>query len=178
MGFWSAMSKLLGDRWVLKHGAAPSREWRRLLARYATGTPGELAARIVKQLQPNGRGEVWPPEMADVIAMARPRPEDFGLPTVSEAYRDATHGRWSRHPVVYEAARRVGTFELRNQPEQRSRQAFEREYSEVCGEWMAGSRFEIPQAPRLERKAPAKAREEVAREHIARMRQVVGGGAA
>ncbi len=176
MGFWSAMSKLLGDRWVLKHGAVPSREWRRLLARYATGTPGELAARIVKQLQPNGRGEVWPPEMADVIAMARPRPEDFGLPTIGDAYRDATHSRWGRHPVVFEAARRVGTFELKNRAEAKSRPDFEREYADVCAEWMAGARFEMPTAPRVEHK-PVVASKETALEHIAMMKRMIGGAA-
>lgn len=175
MGFWSAMSRLLGDRWVLKHGAVPSREWRRLLARYATGTPGELAARIVKQLQPNARGEVWPPEMADVIAMARPVPADFGLPTVLDAYRDAVHSRWGRHAVVYEAARRLGTYELRHWTEQKSRPAFEREYAHVCQEWMAGARFDAPVATQIEHQKPQKATPETASHYLARMRAVVGG---
>lgn len=168
------MGKLLGTRWVSKHGAGPSVEWQRLLARFASMDPEEVASRIVGRLKPNDRGEVWPPEMADVIAMAQPKPEDFGLPTVSEAYRDAVHGRWNRHPVVYEAARRVGTFELRNWTEQRSRPAFEHEFDEVCSEWMAGKRFEAPRAERLERKPPVRARAEVAKDHIEQMRAMVG----
>lgn len=143
--FWIAMTALLGSRWVTKHGEEPTEEWIRLLARFAHLNPREVAANIVRQLKPNGRGEVWPPEMADVIVMLTPKPEDFGLPAVGDAYRDAAHRRWGRHPVVYETARRVGVFELRTEP--RTRQAFEAEYAEVCAEWMAGARFEGPTPP-------------------------------
>lgn len=150
--FFIAIVKLLGQRWVSKHGAVPSREWQRLMARFSHLNPEEVASRLVARLKPNDRGEVWPPEMADVIVMCQPKPEDFGLPTVSEAYRDAVHGRWQRHPVVYETARRVGTFELRNHSEARSRPDFEREYAEVCAEWMAGQRFQAPKTEQLEHK--------------------------
>lgn len=171
------MTKLLGQRWESKHGAVPTREWQRLLARFAHESAEQIASRIVSRLQPNGRGEIWPPEMADVIAMCQPKPEDFGLPTVNEAYRDAVHGRWSRHPVVYEAARRVGTFELRNHSEARSRPEFEREYAEVCVEWMAGRRFEGPklnpeaQLPLQPKQRPTP--EEV-RARCEEMRRVIG----
>lgn len=177
MAFWLAMTKLLGDRWVNKHGVSPSKEWRRLLGRRGAFTPGELAARIVRQLQPNTRGEVWPPELADVIVMLTPKPEDFGLPTVLDAYRDAVHSRWGRHPVVYAAANRVGTFELSRWPEKQSRPAFEREYTQVCQEWMAGKRFDPPAAQQLEHQPPQKADPETAARHLAEMRRMVGGAA-
>lgn len=174
--FWAAMATLFGARWIAKHGDAPSGEWQRLLARFAGMDPQALVARIAKQLKPNDRGEVWPPEMADVIAMCQPTPEEFGLPTVNEAYRDATHSRWTRHAVVYEAARRVGTFELRTVAEAKSRPAFEREYAEVCAEWMAGARFEAPKAPRLEqRKSSREGNQEAYQQHLAARRQILGG---
>lgn len=173
--FWEAMVTLFGSRWLAKHGDTPSQEWQRMLARYATENPAAIAARIARQLKPNARGEVWPPEMIDAVAMCQPTPEELGLPSVGQAYRDATHSHWGRHPVVYEAARRVGTFELRTVAEARSRPEFEREYAEVCAEWMAGARFEAPQRVQIEAAPPRKASPEEVAEHLAALRAIVGG---
>lgn len=170
-----AIVKLLGQRWVSKHGANPSREWQRLLAPVAHHSPELMAARLVQRLTPNARGEVWPPEMADVIVMLQPKAEDFGLPTVDQAYRDAAHLRWSRHPVVYETARRVGVHEVRT--EARSRPAFEREFAEVCGEWMAGKRFESPRrdpSEQLPMHRKRKLTAEEARARIEDLRRAIG----
>lgn len=174
--FWEAMVTLFGTRWIAKHGDTPSPEWQRMLPRYAAENPKAIAARIARQLKPNGRGEVWPPEMVDAIAMCRPTPEEFGLPSADEAYRDACHHRWGRHAVVYATAERVGVAEVRS--DARARPQFEREYERVCAEWMAGARFERPQLVQIEQRPPVKASKETAQEHIAKMRRLVGGGAA
>jgi hypothetical protein len=93
----------------------------------------------------------WPPSPAEFAKLCRASAADHGLPTVSEAYRAATHNRWI-HPVVYEAARRVGVFELANRSEARSRPEFEREYAAVCTEFMAGNTFAPAPVPAVEHK--------------------------
>lgn len=134
---WIAMGKLLGTRWVIKHGTTPSIEWQRLLARFVDFNPEELAGRIVEQIKPNAQGEVWPPEMADVIAMCKPHPQDFGLPTAEQAYRAANHLRWT-HPAVYETARRLGVNDVRSRTERQMFPDFEKTYEQVCNEFMQG----------------------------------------
>lgn len=174
--FWEAMVTLFGTRWIAKHGDTPSPEWQRMLSRYAAENPKAIAARIARQLKPNGRGEVWPPEMVDVVAMCQPSAEECGLPSADRAYRDASHHRWGRHPVIYETARRVGVYEVRT--DARSRPDFEREYEKVCAEWMAGRRFEVPQVERLERKPADPDRAKTAFEaHIAARKNILGGAA-
>lgn len=147
--FFIAMGKLLGQRWVSKHGAVPSQEWQRLLSRFAECDPEELAARIVQRLHPNGRGEVWPPEMADVIAMCKPNPQDFGLPTPEQAYRAANHLRWI-HPVVYETARRLGVNDVRSRTERQMFPDFEKTYEQVCSEFMQGKTSNWPKRAKPE----------------------------
>lgn len=130
------MGKLLGQRWIQKHGTTPSREWVNLLAPFTHFDPQQSAAQLVKRIKPNDRGEVWPPEMADVIAMLTPRPEDHGLPTPDRAFKAAAHQTWSLHPVVFEAAHRVGVFELRMGGA--SRREFDQVYAQVCEEFITG----------------------------------------
>lgn len=131
--FWIAMGKLLGQRWITKHGTMPSAEWQRLLAPFSAFDPEQSASQLVRRLQPNARGEVWPPEMADVIVMLHPRLEDHGLPSPERAYKAAAHQTWI-HPAVYEAAFRVGVHELRNG--EARRRDFDPVYAQVCEELM------------------------------------------
>ncbi len=88
----------------------------------------------------------WPPSPAEFAKLCQ---ASDGLPDVDTAYRRAVVAHWS-HPVVYEAASRVGVFELRNWPESKSRPAYERAYKQVCTEWRTGTRFETPKRPALE----------------------------
>lgn len=114
----------------------------------------------------------WPPSPAEFAALCHPTEAELGLPDIDTAYRNASVSRWS-HPVVYEAARRVGTFEIRNWSESKGRPLFERAFKTVCAEWMAGARFEAPRRQALEHK-PVPAGRETALEHLRRMRELVG----
>jgi hypothetical protein len=134
--FFMAAVKLLGQRWIAKHGAVPSLEWQRLLAPFAHLNPEQCAGKLVASLKPNDRGEVWPPEIADVVHMLRPKPEDHGMPPADRAFRAATQHRWI-HPAVYEAAFRVGVFELRHG--QAKRDDFDPVYAAVCEEAITGN---------------------------------------
>lgn len=147
---WLAMGKVFGSRWVHKHGTSPSSEW--ITALDTVGDIGlQTALRRIGELKPNAAGEIWPPEMIDFLAMCRPSPEELGLPDLDTAYRHACVSNWS-HPVVYEAAKRIGTFEIRSMPESKSRPLFERTYRAVCAEILAGATFEVPKRAAIEHK--------------------------
>lgn len=165
------MGKVFGSRWVHKHGTAPSPEW--IIALSNVGDIGlQAALRRIGELKPNASGEIWPPEMIDFLAMCRPTPAELGLPDVNTAYRHAVVSNWS-HPVVYAAAVSVGTFELRNMAEAKSRPLFERAYRDVCEEWMHGARYEVPKRTAVEHK-PVRTTRERAMQHIATLKKIVG----
>lgn len=114
----------------------------------------------------------WPPSPAEFAALCHPTAVELGLPDIDTAYRRACVSNWT-HPAIYEAAKRVGTFEIRSMPESKSRPLFERAYKAVCAEVLAGAVFEVPKRKALDHK-PAPARREVAMEHLAKMKSMVG----
>jgi hypothetical protein len=79
---------------------------------------------------------------------------------------------WS-HPAVYEAAKRIGTFEVRTWPESKSRPLFERAYRAVCDEVLAGAVFEVPKRAAIAH-APRPASRESVAAHIANLKRIVG----
>lgn len=82
----------------------------------------------------------WPPSPSEFAALCKP---DDGLPTAQEAYQTATHGGYP-HDVVFEAAQRVGQYELRHWSDTQARREFMPTYERVCAEWRAGARFPRP----------------------------------
>ncbi|MGE4072737.1 MAG: hypothetical protein AB7E72_16330 [Lysobacterales bacterium] len=94
------------------------------------------------------------------------------MPDIDTAYRSACVSNWT-HPAIYEAAKRIGTFEIRSMPESKSRPLFERAYKAVCAEVLAGAVFEVPKRPAIQHK-PKPARREVAMEYLAKMKNIVG----
>lgn len=114
----------------------------------------------------------WPPSPAEFAALCHPTAAELGLPDLDTAYRRACVSNWT-HPAIYEAAKRIGTFEIRCMPESKSRPLFERTYRAVCAEILAGATFEVPKRTAIEHK-PVPARKEVALEHLAKMKAMVG----
>lgn len=114
----------------------------------------------------------WPPVPAEFAALCHPTAAELGLPDLDTAYRHACVSNWS-HPAVYEAAKRIGTFEIRSMPESKSRPLFERVYRAVCAEVLAGATFVVPKRTAIEHR-PQPTRREVALEHLAKMKAMVG----
>lgn len=114
----------------------------------------------------------WPPSPAEFAKLCQ---ASDGLPDVDTAYRRAVVAHWS-HPVVYEAASRVGVFELRNWPESKSRPAYERAYKQVCTEWRAGTRFETPKRPAIEQK-PKQCDPAIAKAHLDKIKAMLNSHA-
>ena len=110
-----------------------------------------------KSKPPGLNGKVWPPNLPEFNSMCDPAPEDAGLPSTREAFLFACGRNWV-NPAIYDAAVRVGIFELRNWPEQKSWARFEKSYAETVGKAFRGDPITgAPgREPRLERKTMSK----------------------
>ncbi len=89
-------------------------------------------------------GSAYVPTPGEFVKYCKPQPEDFGLPEVEIAYREAcshshnpTGASWS-HEAVYEAAKATGWFELKTMEEKRILPLFERNYEIITRRVMAG----------------------------------------
>lgn len=171
LGSIETLFKTFGRRWSHKwEKTFTSREARDLWLHdlQALGVTDEL---LTRGLHKSAALE-WPPSPAEFAALCHPTPADLGLPDTDTAYRHACVSHWS-HPAVYEAAKRIGTFEIRSWPESKSRPLFERAYRNVCSEVMAGATFETPKRAQLAHN-PVPARREVAQAAIEKLKSIVG----
>lgn len=93
-------------------------------------------------------GGNWPPSIAEMCRRFKPNLEDFGLPEVDLALREAYQGAsnfagftWS-HEAVREAASATGLWDLRHASSDgekaRLRRIFSAEYQAVCNRVLQG----------------------------------------
>ncbi len=90
------------------------------------------------------------PSVGRFMKWCNPTPQDLGLPSTEEAYREAAYKYqspskkdWS-HPAVYQAGKKTGWFFIGTSPEKDSFPKFKRAYAEICEQVMAGQNFSIP----------------------------------
>lgn len=106
--------------------------------------------RLRQQIQDAARqnGEAWPPTPIAFAALCQPKPEDFGLPSEAEAWREATGNahqpgqhRWS-HEAVRMAGQAVGWWDLTHGGGEtrtdRLERRFRKEYTALINRVMAG----------------------------------------
>lgn len=125
----------------------------------------------------------WPPSVGEFIRWCKPRPEQFGIPDVDTAYREAAKAvsvgwgehTWS-HPMIYHAARSIETFEWKNLGDRVLRPMFERAYQILASRVMAGESFDAPIPKALPPKVIVRTSDDKAKEYIANMRQGLRGG--
>lgn len=106
-------------------------------------------SRLRQQVREAARSgdEAWPPQPVAFAALCEPRPEDLGLPAVTEAWREAAgHAhdpaghRW-RHEAVRLAGAAVGWWEITHvvpSRVERLERRFAREYQALINRVMAG----------------------------------------
>lgn len=119
------------------------------------------------------------PSPSKFLEWTKPTLDDFGLPSIELAFKEATDnsGRvgvvhWS-HKAIYHAAHQVGLSALAVMNEEKAHKAFSHAYQKTCEAVMSGQALpEIPKA--IERKEPVKSSEAVANKHLAAMRAVLG----
>lgn len=87
----------------------------------------------------------WPPTApADFLALGRTETAS-NYPDMKQAYLAAANGDY-KHEVTLETANRVGTWELKTQPESVSFKAWQKHYPEVCKEHSEGADFKVPES--------------------------------
>lgn len=91
----------------------------------------------------------WPPTApADFLALGRTETAS-NYPDMKQAYLAAANGDY-KHEVALETAKRVGSWELKTQPESVSYKSWQKHYPEVCEEHSNGADFKVPETHRVE----------------------------
>ena len=91
----------------------------------------------------------WPPTApADFLALGRTETAS-NYPDMKQAYLAAANGDY-KHEVALETAKRVGSWELKTQPESVSYKSWQKHYPEVCEEHSNGASFKVPETHRVE----------------------------
>lgn len=94
-------------------------------------------------------GLQWPPTApADFLALGRTETAS-NYPDMKQAYLAAANGDY-KHEVALETAKRVGSWELKTQPESVSYKSWQKHYPEVCEEHSNGADFKVPETHRVE----------------------------
>ena len=94
-------------------------------------------------------GLQWPPTApADFLALGR-TDTARNYPDMRQEYLAAAQGQY-KHEVTFETANRVGTWELKTQPESVSYKAWQKHYPEVCKEHSQGADFKVPESHQVE----------------------------
>lgn len=169
---WKSFAQMFGAARVERElGAVPPDVWRRGLA----GLAGEDLARGLRRLVHGG--SAFLPSLGEFMAMCVPTPEELGLPSEAAAYQAACAANWRLHPAVWHAAREVGIYALRHDPEVRTRPAFARAWAKVVEQVRAGVVFDLPEhdAPKLEDKRTRADRLASMRKHIGALKAALNG---
>lgn len=87
----------------------------------------------------------WPPTAAqDFIELVK-GDVSSNYPDMRKAYMSAAQGNY-KHEVTLETAKRVGTWELKTQPESISYKSWQKHYVDVCKEHSEGADFKVPES--------------------------------
>lgn len=95
----------------------------------------------------------WPPSVGEFIHLARPSPEDLGIPSLERAFVEACRGlhpqyasdqhRWS-HPTVFHAAKAIGGQRLCFGPQDAVRKEFSYQLDVMVRRFLAGEQLDVP----------------------------------
>jgi len=124
-----------------------------------------------------GKEASFVPTSGQFIEMCKITPEEMGIPSLEEAYREAaTQGRstWS-HPIVYYAWYNSGPFEMKTLPRSQNFPIFERNYQILLRKMLNGEELpEIPKAIEHKREEkPVEQTPERARAHLAALKALL-----
>ena len=81
------------------------------------------------------------PSVGEFVTWCQPTAEDYGLPSPEQAYIEAAHHRWGKHPIIYLAAKAVGVFEVATKPESQMRPKYVKAYRKLLVRVLAGEKF-------------------------------------
>lgn len=180
------MTEMYGRRWTGSFGVSADQNhaWAAALG----GLSGQQIAIGLTALAHTKDPQLgkWPPSAPEFRALCENgAPEDNGLPSPGQAYREAVR---NAHPAmagraewscdaVYHAAKETGFYELNNLQAEASRRLFERNYAMAVRDFLAGKPLTaMPKA--LPETVASTRTEAVGREALRQLRATVREGAA
>jgi len=184
---FNAMSQLFGNKFTSQWGAFDETgAWLAELAHLPRRALELGIQRCREQVRDAARtgDAAWPPQPLAFAGLCEPRPEDLGLPTMAQAWREASgHAhdpagwRWS-HEAVRLAGQAVGWWEILHvlpSRVERLERRFAREYEALINRVMAGE--DLTPRHLLEHdgnRTPAELAERASREAGARAAEAAG----
>lgn len=152
---FNALGELYDSKFASKWGAFDETgAWLAELQFLAPAQLGIGLRRVRQQIQDAARqsGEAWPPTPVVFAAMCQPKPEDLGLPSEGEAWREVvanahqpSRHRWS-HEAVRMAGAAVGWWDLTHGSSDTHTSKLERtfctEYAALVNRVMAGEQLQ------------------------------------
>lgn len=141
---FKAFDSMYGKAWSSRHSTEESwqstmRVWDRGLSRY---TDEQIKIALGKCAEKHQ----YPPNLPEFIALCEPDEKDLGIPTVEQAYRHAACSEWV-HPIVYHAAKEIGTYEIRFMDSRTGFARFKPVYEKLVNEMRRGRVFEFERHP-------------------------------
>ena len=176
--FWQSMSRRFGaSRWTGQHGEADDGSWHAALEPFSDQVLANAIDRVIVA------GGTFLPDLRELVAICL---RICGLPDPVLAYHAAAQSRWSKHPVIYETARRIGMYRIRHGTEAQTLPEWREKFGEVCIEFLRGSapwiererQIRLARKTALEdqRKNSNRSTAESAAKHIANIRSLLGVG--
>jgi len=164
------------------HLDAAKKQWLQMFLDEGINSQAQINAGLRKARK---SGSDFFPAPSKFIAWCKPTPEDFGLPKIEDAYRNAKYccealslghavsdKKWL-HIAVYHATKEVGLEEILNMFDEFAFKCFEFAYQKTCEAVITGQALpEIPKA--IKHKEPEKSKPEVANKYLAEMKALVG----
>lgn len=149
---WAALADAFGMQWVSLRGPTPSQGWKALIGGL---TDMELKQGYTRAINEFGGKDDYPPTLVQFKQLCVITPESLGLPSESEAYRQAARcahpaydGKWPSREV-YHAACMVGLHDLTVMTEAQSRPVFAAAWAKTVRAVMQGEPLhELPPEPK------------------------------
>ena len=167
---WERMGDLYGHRWESAFGSEPTEGWEAALH----GIEPLMIKRGLIALAETPKHKDWPPSALEFRSLCMPRGEDLGLPSESEALKQAVGCSTKKHPAVTLALRNMGddAFALRRADSKRAEAMFAPHWAATVNHVISGGELPEP-APEIKHQH-AKADRAKGNSFLAEMRAEVG----
>lgn len=140
------MSEIYGSQFANQYGKVGGEAFQTWCLGLRDFEPKMIRAGFAKLLD---RESKFVPNLNEFRSLCLPSTEQYGLPPVDQAYREACNRRplsrdWS-HPAVWLAGKRTGWLELKSNSEAKMKPVFKQNYESVCKDVMDGKEISLPE---------------------------------
>jgi hypothetical protein len=135
------MTALYGSKWTNQYGHQPAKLWSDALENISNQ---QIGAALKKLL--TGKFKSFVPTLAEFIELCLPQGEDFGLPTVDEAFKQAVMRQTDKHPaVVYCLRQMTDVVKFRESPTKEAEKIFNEAWAKTVDYVASGGELPKPE---------------------------------